>query len=52
MIEEGKKLAKVNAELNDLKHKLSETVDMEKKIAELENKLANAKSRDEASVTH
>ena len=48
--EEGKKIGLLNVELADLKHKLSQNVELEKKIEELQNKLENAKSPKEASL--
>ncbi|XP_020241449.1 myosin-2 heavy chain-like isoform X2 [Asparagus officinalis] len=42
--EESKKVDLLNVELIDLKHKLSQNVELEKKIADLQNKLENAKS--------
>ena len=47
--EEGKKIGLLNVELADLKHRLSQNVELEKKIEELQNKLKNAKSSKQAS---
>ncbi|XP_077253344.1 early endosome antigen isoform X2 [Tasmannia lanceolata] len=46
-IEEERKLALVNVELDDLKNKLSQTVEVEKKMAELENKLKSVNTKSE-----
>lgn len=51
-IEDAEKLALLNAELDNLKDKLSKSAESEKKIMELENqlKLAKSKSEEQASV--
>eukprot|EP00268_Persea_americana_P054219 TRINITY_DN618_c1_g1_i4.p1 TRINITY_DN618_c1_g1~~TRINITY_DN618_c1_g1_i4.p1 ORF type:complete len:1434 (-),score=474.80 TRINITY_DN618_c1_g1_i4:1760-6061(-) len=46
-IEDAEKLALLNAELDNLKDKLSESAESEKKIMELENQLKLAKSKSE-----
>ena len=48
--EEGKKIGLLNVELADLKHKLSQNVELEKKIEELQNKLEDAKSSKKARL--
>lgn len=48
--EEGRKLELLNIELSDLRHKLSQNSELEKKIAELQKQLEDAKSSKQASL--
>lgn len=50
--EESRKVDLLNVELDDLKHKQSQNVELEKKIARLEDKLEKAKSSKKASSSN